>query len=134
MCVYRADGSLVGTVLSQGNCGNYTYRLIDSLAVAGGAYNYTVLDDEGIARNAQVTVGDEFSAMVEMTAISITLHWKSQPGLNYDIYKTASLSAGFTKINAVAIHATESTTSYTVPIDNSETRAFFKIQALSPNP
>ncbi len=134
MSVYRADGSLVGTVISQGNNGSYTYRLIDSLAGAGGSYNYSVVDDEGIMREAQVTVGDELSALVEMTATSIKLNWKSQPGLMYDIYKAVLLSDGFVKVNAEPILASDYTTTYDVPLDNGETRAFFKIRALSPNP
>ncbi len=134
MSVYRADGSLVGTVISQGNNGSYTYRLIDSLAVVGGSYNYSVVDDEGITRQAQVTVGDQFSTLVEMTATSIKLNWKSVPGLRYDIYKAVSLSDGFTKVNADPILASDYTTSCDVPLDNGVTRAFFKIRGLSPNP
>ena len=133
MAVKRADGSIVGYVTSLGssNGGTHTYRLIDSLAIKGGTYNYTISDDIGNGWAGSVKVVDEFSASVtDMTLTSVTLTWKSRAGVSYDIYK-ATVLPNFTKILGPVASQGE-TTSQIVLIDSGDARAFFKIQEANP--
>ncbi|MDD5705995.1 MAG: hypothetical protein PHR35_08725, partial [Kiritimatiellae bacterium] len=116
----------LGRVMSQGGDQSYTIQVDPSLLRDSGMNRIVIVDESGAEHMALVRVTPFTAKLAQMNKQGMTLTWGSLPGSVYDVYK-APTPSGPWRLTVANISADGDSCSAIVPVNPTESQAFFKI-------